>query len=48
MVYGWCGGEYIDFGKPVLTFYRNFATLDIFGFVTGLKEAGRQGTLRAE
>ena len=48
MVYGWCSGKYIDFEKRVLSFHRNFATLDIFGYVTGLGEAGRQGTLRAE
>ena len=48
MVYGWCGRKYIDFEKLVLSFYRNFVTLNIFGYVTGLEEAGRQGTLRAE
>ena len=40
--------EGIDFKKPVLSCYRNFASFDIFGNVTGLREAGGQGTLRAE
>ena len=32
----------------VSSFYRNFATLNIFGNVMGLGEAGRQDTLRAD